>query len=55
MVNGSQSRVLATLRMFGETAARCGRRARLTAAYRVRVDRQNPNFQSEIHINGAGI
>ena len=32
-VNGCQSRVLTISRMFGEIAARSGRRARLTAAY----------------------
>jgi hypothetical protein len=30
--------------MFGEIAARSGRRARLTAAYRDRADRLNPNI-----------
>jgi len=30
--------------MFGEIAARCGRRARLTAANSERADRLNPNI-----------
>jgi len=42
-VNGCQSRVLAILRMFGEIAARSGRRARLTAANSDRADRLKPN------------
>ena len=44
MVNGCQSRDLAILRTFGEIAARCGRRARLTAAHSDRADRLNPNI-----------
>ena len=41
-MNGCQSRVLAILRMFGEIAARSGRRARLlTAAYSDRAGRLN--------------
>ena len=44
MVNGRPSRVLAILRMFGEFAARSGRRAERTGAYSDRADRLNPNI-----------
>jgi len=43
-VNGRPSRVLAILRMFGEIAARSGRRAERTGAYSDRADRLNPNI-----------
>ena len=43
-MNGCQSRVLAILRVFGEIAARSGRRARLTAAHSDGADRLKPNI-----------
>jgi len=43
-VNGCQSRVLTILRIFGETATRISRRARLTAAHSDRANRLNPNI-----------
>jgi hypothetical protein len=42
-MNGRPSRVLAILRMFGEIAARSGRRAERTGAYSDHADRLNPN------------
>ncbi len=44
MVNGAPSRVLTILRMFGEIAARSGRRAERSATYSDRADRLNPNI-----------
>ena len=43
-MNGCPSRVLTILRMFGEIAARSGRRAERTAAYSDRADRLKPNI-----------
>ena len=43
-VNGCPSRVLAILRMFGEIAARSGRRAERTPADSDRADRLKPNI-----------
>ena len=43
-MNGRPSRVLAILRMFGEIAARSGRRAERTLARSDRADRPNPNI-----------
>jgi len=43
-VNGGPLRVMAILRMFGEIAARSGRRAERTLACSDRADRLNPNI-----------
>ena len=55
-VNGCPSRVLATLRMFGEIAARSGRRAERTPADSDRADRLKANivFSSQDYFQRRG-
>ena len=43
-MNGGPSRVLAILRMFGEIAARSGRRAERNPTYSDSADRLKPNI-----------